>query len=137
MRAAHIQKARSGCSSWTLAGRRMRLWRGTVATAHDGSLWQVIRRGRLSGGGKSRVRNAVAGQALLQEPNGDGGGAHALAKSRIERAGRVGERDKPAERCPPALIMPPSVPRRATGIHRGDRLHTLHHLVHGRDPKPL
>jgi hypothetical protein len=36
MRAVHIQKAVSGCSGWTSAYRRMRLWRGIVVTAHDG-----------------------------------------------------------------------------------------------------
>ena len=45
-------KSKEWLQQLTLARRRMRLWRGIVATAHDGSLCQVIRRGHPSGGGK-------------------------------------------------------------------------------------
>src|SRR5262245_47771400 len=83
------------------------------------------------------IGDAIPGQALLQEPGRDSSSAHTLAKSWIERARGVGDRDEPVERNSPALIMPPSVPRCATGVNWRNRFHAPHHLVHDRGREML
>ena len=86
---------------------------------------------------QARVSDAVRRQAVLEKACGYRSGAHALAKPGIVRTGRVGNRDESAERCPPSLVMKPSVPRRAARIDGRDRFHPSHHLVDDRRREPF